>query len=74
MGGASRLSSSAVESDITLLSIGQQVLSLTAGKLHPDLNYDLLMVGSQTNLLAYDIEQNLEVFYREVRELGHDGR
>ena len=54
------------ESDITLLTIGQHLTSLVAGRLHPDLDYDLLIVGSQTNLLAYDIEKNTELFYKEV--------
>jgi hypothetical protein len=57
---------SEAESDITLLSMGQHLTSLVAGKLHPQLDYDLLMVGSQTNLLAYDIEKNKELFYKDV--------
>ena len=54
------------ESDITLLSMGQHLTSLEVGRLHPQLDYDLLMVGSQTNLLAYDIEKNKELFYKDV--------
>ena len=65
-GVAGRLSVSQGESDVTLLSMGQHLTSLAAGKLHPHLDYDLLMVGSQTNLLAYDIEKNTELFYKEV--------
>ena len=60
---------SETESDITLLSMGQHLTSLVAGRLHPQLDYDLLMVGSQTNLLAYDIEKNKELFYKDVRVL-----
>ena len=65
--GGGRLSLSETESDVTLLSMGQHLTSLVAGKLHPQLDYDLLMVGSQTNLLAYDIERNTELFYKDVR-------
>ena len=32
----------------------------------PSLDHDVLLVGSQTNLLAYDIEQNTDLFYKEV--------
>ena len=63
---AGRLTVSDTESDITLLTIGQHLTSLVAGRLHPQLDYDHLMVGSQTNLLAYDIEKNTELFYKEV--------
>ena len=68
--GGGRLSVSETESDITLLSMGQHLTSLVAGRLHPQLDYDLLMVGSQTNLLAYDIEKNKELFYKDVRVLN----
>lgn len=56
-----------MDSDIILLSIGQHVTSLAAGRLDPDLDRDILLVGTQTNVLAYDVEQNSELFYREVR-------
>ena len=32
----------------------------------PSLDRDVLLFGSQTNLLAYDIEQNTDLFYKEV--------
>ena len=65
-----RLSVSSSDSDITLLSIGQHVTSLAARKLDPELNQDVLVVGTQTNVLAYDVEQNSELFYKEVRGRG----
>ena len=43
-----RLSVSSSDSDITLLSIGQHVTSLAAGKLDPELDQDVLVVGTQT--------------------------
>ena len=61
-----RLTVSSSDSDITLLSIGQHVTSLVAGRLNPDLESDILLVGSQTNVLAYDVEQNSELFYKDV--------
>ncbi len=44
--------------------------SLAARKLDPELNQDVLVVGTQTNVLAYDVEQNSELFYKEVRGRG----
>ena len=64
--GDNRLSGSASESDVSLLSIGQHITSLAAGTLNPKLGRDILLVGSQTNLLAYDIEHNSDLFYKEV--------
>lgn len=64
---AHRLSQSTQDSDISLLNINQAVTCLTAGKLGPNTTGDTLLVGSQTNLLAYDVHDNADVFYREVR-------
>ena len=40
--------------------------TVCAGPLNPKSKNDILLVGTQTNLLAYDVEQNKDVFYREV--------
>ncbi|KAJ8281179.1 hypothetical protein GJAV_G00064420 [Gymnothorax javanicus] len=63
-----RLSQSAQDSDISLLNINQAVSCLTAGKLGPSTTGDSLLVGSQTNLLAYDVHDNSDIFYREVSD------
>lgn len=63
----SRLLSSSTDSDMTLLSIGQHVTALGAGPLEPGSGKDILVVGSQTHLLAYDVENNCDLFYKEVR-------
>lgn len=63
---AHRLSQSAQDSDISLLNINQAVTCLTAGTLGPNTTGDTLLVGSQTNLLAYDVHDNADIFYREV--------
>lgn len=64
---AHRLTHSTQDSDISLLNINQAVTCLTAGQLGPNTTGDMLLVGSQTNLLAYDVHDNADVFYREVR-------
>ncbi|XP_051025085.1 Bardet-Biedl syndrome 2 protein [Acomys russatus] len=65
---ASRVLQSPLESDVSLLNINQTVSCLAAGVLSPDLGYDALLVGTQTNLLAYDIYNNSDLFYREVAD------
>ncbi|XP_043981718.1 Bardet-Biedl syndrome 2 protein homolog [Gambusia affinis] len=63
-----RLSQSTQDSDISLLNINQAVTCLTAGTLRPNTTGDTLLVGSQTNLLAYDVHDNTDVFYRDVTD------
>ncbi|XP_014849002.1 PREDICTED: Bardet-Biedl syndrome 2 protein [Poecilia mexicana] len=63
-----RLSQSTQDSDISLLNINQAVTCLTAGTLGPNTTGDTLLVGSQTNLLAYDVHDNTDVFYRDVAD------
>lgn len=63
---ASRVFQSPLESDVSLLNINQTVSCLTAGILNPELGYDALLVGTQTSLLAYDIYNNSDLFYREA--------
>ncbi|XP_003385146.1 PREDICTED: Bardet-Biedl syndrome 2 protein homolog [Amphimedon queenslandica] len=64
---SSRLLSS-IESDITFLNIGQHISALSAGCLDIPLAKDVLLVGSQTNILAYDIDNNKELFHNEVSD------
>ncbi|KAM9301908.1 BBSome complex member BBS2 [Gastrophryne carolinensis] len=63
-----RLIQSAQDSDISLLNINQSVSCLTAGLLDPSQNCDSLIVGTQTNLLAYDVYNNSDLFYKEVSD------
>ncbi|XP_059362586.1 Bardet-Biedl syndrome 2 protein homolog [Carassius carassius] len=65
---AQRLSLSTQDSDISLLNINQAVSCLTAGTLGPNTTGHTLLVGSQTNLLAYDVHDNTDIFYKEVTD------
>ncbi|MEE6499733.1 hypothetical protein FKM82_003571 [Ascaphus truei] len=65
---AQRLVQSSQDSDVTLLNINQSVSCLTAGVLDPQLGYDALVVGTQTNLLAYDVHNNSDLFYKEIAD------
>ena len=55
------------DQDISLLNINQSVSCLVAGQLDMTKNHDVLVVGTQTNLLAYDVENNSDLFYKDVR-------
>ena len=56
-----------VKSDISLLNINQQVSAVCAGQLGGSEN-DVLVVGTPTNLLAYNIQDNSDVFYKDVSD------
>ncbi|XP_023337047.1 Bardet-Biedl syndrome 2 protein homolog isoform X4 [Eurytemora carolleeae] len=65
---AGRLVANQANQDLSMLNINQRILSLAAGRLNPTLNRDILLVGSPTNLLAYDVENNSDIFYKEVAD------
>ncbi|KAL5007643.1 hypothetical protein ScPMuIL_016449 [Solemya velum] len=56
----------ASDSDVNLLSINQQVAALGAGRLDVNSDKDVLAVGTQTNLMVYDVNNNSDIFYRET--------
>lgn len=41
-----------------------QVTALAAGRLEETAERDTLLVGSQTNLLAYDVENNADIYFK----------
>eukprot|EP00995_Heteronema_vittatum_P005401 NODE_184_length_1699_cov_201.142424_g21_i1.p1 GENE.NODE_184_length_1699_cov_201.142424_g21_i1~~NODE_184_length_1699_cov_201.142424_g21_i1.p1 ORF type:complete len:497 (+),score=117.79 NODE_184_length_1699_cov_201.142424_g21_i1:25-1491(+) len=54
---------------IQYLNINRTITAMTAGPLDPKKpGDDILLVGTQTNLLAYDVMKNKDVFYREVAD------
>lgn len=57
------------QNEVTLLNINRKITSVTAGLLNPNLGHDVLMVGTQTSLWVYDVEENADLFFKEV----HDG-
>lgn len=59
----------ATDNDISLLNVNQTVTALCTGQLDQSLNRDILCIGSQTNLLAYDVHDNKDLFYKEVTTL-----
>jgi len=55
------------QGDVSLLNINQVVGCLAAGKLTTGAQSDTLVVGTQTNLLGFDVANNRDIFYKEVR-------
>ncbi|EOD11120.1 hypothetical protein EMIHUDRAFT_104883 [Emiliania huxleyi CCMP1516] len=52
--------------ELRYLNINRKVSSLASGRLDPSLGRDILLVGTPTALLAYDIAENRDVFFRDA--------
>ncbi|KAG7166018.1 Bardet-Biedl syndrome 2 protein homolog [Homarus americanus] len=63
-----RMSISQSSAEVSLLNINQTVSALTAGRLSPSKHSDILVVGTPTNVLAYDVQNNADVFYKDVSD------
>jgi len=57
------------QNEVMFLNINRKITSVKAGMLNPSLGHDVLMVGTQTSLMVYDVEENADLFFKEV----HDG-
>ena len=56
------------DSNIRFLNINKDITALSCGRLRPSIEREVLLVGTQTNLLAYDVEENADMFYKEVAD------
>lgn len=55
------------EHELRQLSVNRQISALTSGDLGGrEVKRDTLLVGTLTNLLAYDVESNSDLFYKDV--------
>lgn len=63
-----RVTWSEVQHDIATLTFNHPVTALQAGKLLPNNDHDILIIGSPTHVLAYYVDNNADVFYKEMRE------
>jgi Bardet-Biedl syndrome 2 protein len=57
------------QNEVMFLSINRKITSVVAGSLNPNLGRDVLMVGTQSSLMVYDVEENADLFFKDV----HDG-
>jgi len=62
-----RVEQLSTQGDISLLNINEVIGCLAAGRLTTEAKTDTLVVGTQTNLLGYDVANNHDIFYKEVR-------
>lgn len=63
-----RLSLSETHHDISLLNINQRITAIETGLIIPDDPREVLFIGSESNLLAYCIEDNTDLFTVDVAE------
>lgn len=54
------------EDQIKFLNINKDVSALCSGAIAPDKDNDILLVGTGTSVLAYDVHANSELFFKEV--------
>lgn len=57
----------AAAADVALLNFNQKVAALTTGTLRPGAAEEVLVIGTPNAVLAYDVENNCDLFYKEVR-------
>eukprot|EP00931_Biecheleriopsis_adriatica_P103076 TRINITY_DN77962_c0_g1_i1.p1 TRINITY_DN77962_c0_g1~~TRINITY_DN77962_c0_g1_i1.p1 ORF type:complete len:719 (+),score=177.27 TRINITY_DN77962_c0_g1_i1:174-2330(+) len=57
------------QNEVMFLNINRKITSVVTGPLNPALGRDVLIVGTQTSLMVYDVEENADLFFKEV----HDG-
>ncbi|OON18401.1 hypothetical protein X801_05745, partial [Opisthorchis viverrini] len=53
-----------------VLTVLPNLCSLTTGRFDFQADHDLLLYGSKSGVVAFDPQQNVEVFYNEVRSWG----
>ena len=54
------------QAQIKFLNINRRISALACGRLDPKMNREVLLVGAQTTLLCYDINENMDVFFKDV--------
>eukprot|EP00736_Rhodelphis_marinus_P008019 Rmarinus@m.8619 len=52
--------------EMRFLNLNKRVTALAAGPVNPNSEYDLLLIGTSTNLVAYDVEKNADIFFKDV--------
>ena len=56
-----------IDGNVSLLNVNQVITSLACGQLDEQAKKDFLVVGTNTNVIAYDIDRNVDLFFKEVR-------
>ncbi|XP_022128465.2 Bardet-Biedl syndrome 2 protein isoform X1 [Pieris rapae] len=61
-----RAQRSEAHAEVSELNLSQAVKALAAGPLKDDCTRDMLLIGSPTQILAYDVHENTDLFFKEV--------
>nr|XP_021200190.2 Bardet-Biedl syndrome 2 protein homolog [Helicoverpa armigera] len=61
-----RAQRSQAHSEVSELNLSQAIIALAAGPLRPDTGRDMLFIGSPTQILAYDVHDNTDLFFKEA--------
>ena len=51
---------------LRFLNINRRISAIACGKLNPKIDRELLLVGAQTTLLAYDVLENSDLFFKDA--------
>lgn len=53
---------------VTFLNVNKDVKCLASGAFKPNTKRETLMIGTQTNLMAYNVDTNSDIYYRDVSD------
>lgn len=59
---------SEIKKDVGMLSISYTITAITSGKLSLSSDKEYLAIGTDTNILVYQVDDNLEIFFKEISE------
>lgn len=59
---------SEIKKDVGMLSISYSITAIATGKLSTVSDKEFLAIGSDTNILVYQVDDNLEIFFKEISE------
>ena len=54
------------ETPVRFLNINRKITSLCSGQFKPNEAHETLLVGTESNLLAYNVEKNADLFYKDL--------
>ena len=54
------------DNQVKYLNVNKQINCIASGTIDPMLRRDVLLIGTPNNLLAYDVEENRDLFFRDV--------
>ncbi|XP_026740806.1 Bardet-Biedl syndrome 2 protein homolog isoform X1 [Trichoplusia ni] len=64
--GTGRAQRSQAHGEVSELNLSQAIIALACGPLKTDSNRDMLLIGSPTQILAYDVHDNTDLFFKEA--------